>query len=67
MNVQDKRQCDSSIAQLKAEIRECQILECTSEECAYNNDGVCRFHKVKDRPPVITEEDGCTEGVFCIF
>jgi hypothetical protein len=35
--------------------------ECTSMDCAYNNDGTCRFAMVFDRQPNITESDGCTE------
>ena len=30
----------------------------------YNRDGICRFSKVFDRGPSITEEDGCTEFVI---
>ena len=33
-------------------------------DCAYNRDGICRFSKVFDRVPSITEEDGCTEFVI---
>ena len=39
-------------------------LECESKDCAYNRDGICRFSKVFDRGPSITEEDGCTEFVI---
>ena len=39
-------------------------LECESKDCAYNRDGLCRFYKVFDRGPSITEEDGCTEFVI---
>ena len=39
-------------------------LECESKDCAYNRDGICRFSKVFDRVPSITEEDGCTEFVI---
>lgn len=36
--------------------------ECESTCCAYNHEGVCRFALVHERPPVITEEDGCIES-----
>ena len=39
-------------------------LECESKDCAYNRDCICRFSKVFDRVPFITEEDGCTEFVI---
>ena len=39
-------------------------LECESKDCAYNRDCICRFSKVFDRVPSITEEDGCTEFVI---
>ncbi len=37
--------------------------ECESRSCAYNNGGECRFPLVRNRKPIITEKDGCTEGV----
>ena len=37
---------------------------CESKDCAYNHEGICRFALVKGRMPVITENDGCTEGVI---
>lgn len=36
---------------------------CESCTCAYNRDGICRFSLVHDRPPNITEADGCAEFV----
>lgn len=38
--------------------------DCGTTACAYNNGGECRFQAVFDRPPVVTEEDGCTDGVI---
>lgn len=38
--------------------------ECESTDCAFNNSGECRFPLVYERSPVITEDDGCTEGVI---
>lgn len=40
------------------------ILECTAHECAFNHDGECRYQRVHDMPPRITEEKGCEVGVF---
>lgn len=42
----------------------CKMLNCETKDCAYNCDGECRFASVKNRPPHITEEDGCIEGVI---
>lgn len=38
--------------------------DCGSTDCALNHDGECRFPLVHERMPVITEDDGCTEGVI---
>ena len=38
--------------------------DCESTDCALNNNGECRFPLVYERMPVITEDDGCTEGVI---
>ena len=40
------------------------FFECTTEECAFNNDGTCRYHAVYDKLPAMTEEDGCLCGMF---
>lgn len=40
--------------------------ECTSEDCAYNNSGECRYCRVFDHKPKITEEDGCVDFVVKI-
>lgn len=37
--------------------------DCESEACAFNKDGMCRYHAVEDKMPVITEEDGCLSGI----
>lgn len=41
-----------------------QPWECETRDCAYNNDGICRYKDVKGKYPVITENDGCTSGVI---
>ena len=38
--------------------------DCESTDCALNHKGECRFPLVHERMPVITEDDGCTEGVI---
>lgn len=38
--------------------------DCESYGCAFNSGGICRFALVHERWPLITEEDGCKEGVF---
>ena len=43
--------------------RERKCFECDSETCAYNHGGVCRFARVHEREPHMTENDGCVEGV----
>lgn len=37
--------------------------ECESEDCAYNEYGVCRFSLVAGTPCKITEEHGCHDFV----
>ena len=39
-------------------------IDCESEDCAYNHDGVCRYAMVHEKAPEITEEDGCVSGVI---
>ncbi len=43
-----------------------EMFECTSEDCAYNNSGECRFCRVFDKDPTITEKDGCIDFVVKI-
>lgn len=43
--------------------RERCCFECESEDCAYNHGGECRFARVHEREPIITETDGCVESV----
>lgn len=43
--------------------RERMCFECESESCAYNHGGECRFARVHEREPIITENDGCVESV----
>lgn len=50
--------------EIKASGEDDEPLECGTTGCVYNNGGECRFKAVFDRAPKITEEDGCTEGVF---
>lgn len=38
--------------------------DCVSRDCAYNSAGECRYPMVHHRVPIITKEDGCTEGVI---
>ena len=38
--------------------------ECGTESCALNDGMTCRFPLVHGRKPVITEKDGCVEGVL---
>ena len=42
--------------------REVNCFECESKDCALNNQGVCCYSLVHGRRPIITDEDGCTEG-----
>ena len=41
--------------------------DCESTDCALNNNGECRFPLVYERMPVITEDDGCTEGDIALY
>ena len=41
-------------------------IPCESSDCAYNKNGICRFAKVKDHHPHITEENGCEEYLYRI-
>lgn len=38
--------------------------ECKTTDCAYNQEGYCRYALVKEKSPTITEEEGCTSGVI---
>lgn len=38
--------------------------DCASDWCTYCKDGQCRFPFVADRPPYITESDGCKDSVY---
>lgn len=40
--------------------------DCETKDCAYNRNGECRFASFKNRPPHITEENGCIEGVIVV-
>lgn len=40
--------------------------DCETKDCAYNRNGECRFASFKNRPPHITEEGGCIEGVIVV-
>lgn len=46
--------------------RERKCFECESEACAYNSGGMCRFVRVHEREPIITEDHGCMEGVVVV-
>lgn len=39
------------------------VLECASTACVYNVDSECRYSRVFDRDPEITDNDGCISGV----
>lgn len=39
---------------------------CETHDCAYNSAGECRYPMVHHRPPIITDDDGCTEGVISL-
>lgn len=39
-------------------------IECETEDCAYYRDGLCRFALVNEKPPKITEDDGCVDGII---
>lgn len=39
-------------------------IPCESSDCAYNKNGICRFKKVMDHHPKITEENGCEEYLY---
>ena len=41
--------------------------ECETHDCAYNNQGECRFYLVKERGPKITEDEGCLDGLIDLF
>ena len=38
---------------------------CESKDCAFNNDGVCRYALVAKEAPTITDDHGCKS--FCIM
>ena len=38
-----------------------QGLECESAGCPYQHQGECRFQLVQERPPRLTERDGCID------
>lgn len=50
--------------EMKAMLEEPGGFECESCDCAFNNEGSCRFAAVYDQPPIFTEEDGCLCGVI---
>lgn len=44
--------------------RERKCFECESKVCVFNHGGMCRFARVHERIPEITEEDGCLDCAF---
>lgn len=40
------------------------MIECTSINCAYNHNGICKYHAVFNKQPTITKTDGCTDGII---
>lgn len=38
--------------------------ECESMDCAYNHDGICRYARVHECAPTITDKDGCVSFVI---
>ena len=44
--------------------RERKCFECESEDCAYNHGGICRFARVHESAPTVTEEQGCRDFVL---
>lgn len=41
-----------------------QELKCDTEECVFCHNGTCRYDKVYDKAPLITENDGCQSSVL---
>lgn len=58
-----KKLAETAIEVGAAAERERMCFECESEDCAYNHGGECRFARVHEREPIITENDGCVESV----
>lgn len=38
-------------------------VECDSDTCMFNPKGICMINKIKQRKPIITEEDGCKDYI----
>ena len=53
-------------AEMTMEADERGFFECDSEECAFNDAGICKYAAVYGDAPTMTEEDGCLSGVFGI-
>ena len=41
-------------------------LECETHDCAFNSSGICKRKEIKGEGPIITEKDGCINGVIDI-
>jgi len=56
-----KKLSESRVEILAAGERERLCFECESKVCVFNHGGMCRFARVHERMPDITEEDGCLD------
>ena len=61
-----QKDLQNSISAYKQELIAEGEFECETKDCAYNHEGMCRFQRVHDRKPTITEDDGCVDGVSAI-
>ena len=59
-----QKDLQNSISAYKQELMDEDEFECETKDCAYNHEGMCRFQRVHDRKPTITEDDGCVDSVI---
>lgn len=55
---------ESRVEVLAAAERERMIFDCESSDCAYNHGGECRFARVHESAPTVTEGQGCRNFVL---
>lgn len=41
--------------------------DCDTDDCVFNFNGECRFAFVRQRAPIIVDDEGCLEGVIDLF
>ena len=44
--------------------RACLCMECGSDDCVFNDEGICRYSLVHGVEPQVSDADGCTDGYF---